>query len=129
MATERIEPDTDPRRLARALSGLHLIDGALVPAASGRSFPVLNPATGLQIGAAASGDAEDVARAVEAAQRAQPAWAAVAARKRGTLVAECARLLNAHVEELGRLVALETGKALRTESRVEASVVADALQY
>jgi acyl-CoA reductase-like NAD-dependent aldehyde dehydrogenase len=33
------------------------------------------------------------------------------------------------VEELGRLVALETGKALRTESRVEASVVADALQF
>jgi acyl-CoA reductase-like NAD-dependent aldehyde dehydrogenase len=129
MATENIEPDTDPRRLARALSGLNLIDGALVPACSGRTFAVVNPATGLQIGAAAAGDAQDIALAVEAAQRAQPAWAAVAARKRGMLVAECARLLNAHVEELGRLVALETGKALRTESRVEASVVADALQF
>jgi len=53
----------------------------------------------------------------------------MAARKRGTLLAECSRLLADHVEELGRLVALETGKALRTESRVEASVVADALQF
>jgi acyl-CoA reductase-like NAD-dependent aldehyde dehydrogenase len=129
MATKTLEPDTDPRRLARTLSGFNLIDGALVPACSGRSFAVLNPATGLQIGSAASSDAKDVAVAVEAARRAQPAWAAIAARKRGTLVAECARLLNAHVEELGRLVALETGKALRTESRVEASVVADALQF
>ena len=55
-----------------------------------------------------------------------PPWPA---RKRGTLIAECSRLLADHVEELGRLVALETGKALRTESRVEASVVADALQF
>ncbi|VTU46677.1 Betaine aldehyde dehydrogenase (plasmid) [Variovorax sp. SRS16] len=129
MDTEILHPDTDPKQLAHALSGFNLIDGKLVRACSGQTFPVVNPATGLPIGTAASSDAKDIALAVEAAQRAQPAWAAIAARKRGMLVAECARLLNAHVEELGRLVALETGKALRTESRVEASVVADALQF
>ena len=37
-----------------------------------------------------------------------------------------ARRGGTHVEELGRLVALETGKALRTESRIEASILADA---
>ena len=121
--------ETNPARLAEALSGVNLIDGRLVPARSGETLPVVNPATGRQIGTAAASNADDVAAAVEAAQRAQPAWAAIAARKRGTMLAECARLLNAHVEELGRLVALETGKALRTESRVEASVVADALQF
>jgi acyl-CoA reductase-like NAD-dependent aldehyde dehydrogenase len=126
---ELIVPDIDPGRLARTLSGFNLIDGALVPARSGKTFAVVNPATGLEIGAAPSSDAADIAFAVEAAHRAQHAWAAVPARKRGALLAECARLLGAHVEELGRLVALETGKALRTESRVEASVVADALQF
>ncbi|MEZ4471351.1 MAG: hypothetical protein R3F60_11235 [bacterium] len=35
------------------------------------------------------------------------------------IVAECGRRLLAHVEELARLTALETGKALRTESRGE----------
>ena len=50
-------------------------------------------------------------------------------RERGKLIAECGRLLGDHVEELGRLVALETGKALRTESRVEASVVADIFTF
>lgn len=124
-----LQPDTDPHNLARALSGMNLIDGELVPALSGRSFPVVNPATGREIGAAPFSEAPDVAAAVEAAKRAQRAWAGIAARKRGAIVAECARLLAAHVEELGRLVALETGKALRTESRVEASVVADALQF
>lgn len=121
--------DIDPHRLARALSGNNLIGGELAPARSGGTFPVINPATGHEIGQAARSEAQDVHQAVVAAAAAQPAWAAMAARKRGTMVAECARLLGEHVEELGRLVALETGKALRTESRVEASVVADALQF
>jgi len=34
-----------------------------------------------------------------------------------------------HVEELGRLVSLETGKALRTESRLEASALADIFDF
>jgi len=129
MASDPLVPDTDPRRLARALSGFNLIDGELVSARSGKTFPVVNPATGLEVAAVPSSDASDIAAAVAAAKRAQRGWAGMAARKRGTLVAECSRLLGAHVEELGRLVALETGKALRTESRVEASIVADALQF
>ena len=51
------------------------------------------------------------------------------ARKRGALVGQCAALLNEHKEELARLIALETGKALRTESRVEAGVVADIFEF
>jgi len=123
------EPTTDERALARALSGLHLIDGAFVPGAAGRTFPVVNPATGEAVAEAAWGDAADVDRAVQAAARAQKEWARMPARKRGRLVAECARLINAHIEELGRLIALETGKALRTESRVEAGVVADIFEF
>jgi acyl-CoA reductase-like NAD-dependent aldehyde dehydrogenase len=129
MTQHNLTADTDPHRLARALSGHNLIAGKLIEARSGRTFPVINPATGREIGHAAHSDASDVEQAVAAAAQAQPAWAGMAARKRGTLLAECSRLLADHVEELGRLVALETGKALRTESRVEASVVADALQF
>ncbi|SDG89744.1 aldehyde dehydrogenase family protein [Roseospirillum parvum] len=120
-----ITPNTDPYALADEISGRHMIDGALRPAASGAVFNVVNPATGSVIGSAAEGDADDVDAAVKAAKRAQKEWAALPARERGKLITECGRRLSDHVEELGRLIALETGKALRTESRVEASVLAD----
>jgi acyl-CoA reductase-like NAD-dependent aldehyde dehydrogenase len=119
----------DPFALAQALSGFHLVDGELRPAASGRTFDVVNPATGEVVARAAYGEAADVDAAVRAAKAAQPAWARRRARERGALVAECGRRLAEHAEELGRLVALETGKALRTESRVEAGVLADVFLY
>ncbi len=116
---------TNPFDLAQRLSGFHFIDGALVSALSGKTFDVVNPATQEVIGRAAYGEAADVDAAVTAAAAAQKEWARLAPRQRGKLVAECGRLLTEHVDELGRLIALETGKALRTESRVEASVLAD----
>ncbi len=123
------EPTLDEKALATALSGHHYIGGRFVPPRSGKSFAVVNPATGQQVGQAAEGDAADVDAAVQEADRAQKAWAKVPARKRGALVGQCAALLNEHKEELARLIALETGKALRTESRVEAGVVADIFEF
>ena len=122
-------PSLDERALARALSGSHLIGGRLVPARSGATFAVVNPATGEEVARAAEGNAADVDAAVQDAHRAQKAWARMPSRKRGALVAQCAALIRTHVEELARLIALETGKALRTESRVEANTVADVLEF
>ena len=122
-------PILDERALAQTLSGKHLIGGSFVPARSGKSFAVVNPATGEAVGRAAEGDAADVDAAVEVADAAQKAWARMPSRKRGALVSQCAALLRAHVEELARLIALETGKALRTESRVEANTIADIFEF
>ncbi|HYD64323.1 aldehyde dehydrogenase family protein [Azospirillum sp.] len=124
-----IAPQLDPFALAKELSGKHFIDGAFRPAASGKTFPVVNPATGEQVAEAAYGEAADVDAAVAAAKKAQKEWAKRPARERGKLVAECGRVLDAHKEEIARLVALETGKALRTESRVEAGVLSDAFTF
>jgi|TARA_R110000751_G_scaffold22433_2_gene63224 acyl-CoA reductase-like NAD-dependent aldehyde dehydrogenase len=117
--------ELDPFVLAKSLSGVHLIDGEFVAPINGKTFDVLNPATNKSIGRAAEGDADDVEHAVKVAKAAQKDWAERPARERGKLVAECGRILNQHVDELGKLIALESGKALRTESRVEASVLAD----
>ena len=122
-------PSTDPFALATALSGVHFIGGRFVPAQSGRTFAVVNPATGIEVARAAEGDAADVDAAVQDAHRAQKAWAKMPARKRGALVYQCAALIRIHQDELARLIALETGKALRTESRVEAGVVADIFEF
>lgn len=124
-----LAPNLDPFALAQELSGFHLINGTLVRAASGRVFDVVNPAKGTVIGQAAYGEAADVDAAVAAAVTAQKGWAALPARQRGKLVAECGRLLQDHVEELARLITLETGKAIRTESRIEAGVLSDSFSF
>lgn len=119
----------DPHALAAHLSGKHLINGKLVAPQSGQVFAVNSPATGKLVANAAAGDALDVDEAVCSAAEAQVAWARMPARQRGRLIGECARLIEAHKEELSRLIALESGKALRTESRVEAGVLADAFNF
>jgi aldehyde dehydrogenase (NAD+) len=124
-----LEPILDARLLARSLSGLHLIDGTLQPASDGSVFDVINPATGETIAHAAHGGPADVDKAVAAARRAQMAWGKRPVRERGRLVAACGTALAAHTEELARLVSLETGKALRTESRIEAGVLADSFAF
>jgi acyl-CoA reductase-like NAD-dependent aldehyde dehydrogenase len=124
-----VSPTLDPFALAKAISGFHFIGGRYTPAQSGRTFAVVNPATGETVATAADGDVADVDAAVHEAARAQKEWARTPARKRGALVYQAATLIREHVEELARLVALETGKALRTESRVEANNVADIFEF
>lgn len=115
--------------LARQLAARHWIDGRLVAASNGVTFAVVDPATGQRISDAGAGDAADVDVAVQAAAAAQPGWRALSGRQRGQHLAEAATVLAAHAEELAQLLALETGKALRTESRVETANVADVLRF
>ncbi len=122
-------PTLDPFALAKSMSGYHFIGGGYVPSRSGKTFAVVNPATGAEVARTAEGDASDVDAAVQNAAEAQKAWAKMPARKRGALVHACAAVIREHVEELAKLIALETGKALRTESRVEANTVADILEF
>ncbi len=124
-----LTPNLNPHELAKSLGQKQLINGQLVPPFSGQSFTLTNPATGQKITDIAAGDARDVDAAVSAAKAAQKTWGALPARERGKKVQEAARLLLNHVEEIARLIALETGKALRTESRVEANVLADAFHF
>jgi aldehyde dehydrogenase (NAD+) len=124
-----LQPNLNPFALAKELSNRLLIDGKLVPAKSGKVFGIVNPATGETIAEAADANADDIDIAVTAAALAQKSWKKLHPRERGRLVGECGRLLVAHAEEIARLVALETGKALRTESRVEAGVLADVFTF
>jgi aldehyde dehydrogenase (NAD+) len=103
-----------------ALIGRYLADGKLAQAIDRGVFAVENPASGMSVGEAALCLAADVAVAVDAARRAQRHWADTTVRERSRLLVACARLLETQVEELARLCTLETGKAIRTESRPEA---------
>ena len=80
-----------------------LINGQWVGAASGEILTVQNPANRQPIAEIPRGRAEDVDRAVKAAEAAYPAWSRVAPRERGKLFLKIADALEARVEELARL--------------------------
>ena len=95
-----------------------LIGGELVAAESNEEYPVYNPANGAVVDTAPKGDARDVQRAVDAAERAFPKWWATPGAKRGELVGAGARKIREHEDELARTLTLEQGKPLR-EARLE----------
>jgi betaine-aldehyde dehydrogenase len=106
-----------------------LIDGQWVAAASGQTFGVENPAKRVKVAEVPRGGAEDVGRAVAAASKAYPAWSRVVPRERGKLLLKIAEAMEAQSEEMARLIALETGNALRTQARGEARGAADIFRY
>ena len=97
-----------------------LIGGEWRDARSGKTLVVENPARREPIGEVPRAQAEDVDLAVEAAAAAFPAWAHTPPRERGRALLTIAEALEARLEELARLIASETGNALRTQARGEA---------
>jgi aldehyde dehydrogenase (NAD+) len=89
----------------------NLVSGADAPAADGRTFAKIDPATGLEICRVARSGAADVRAAVEAARRAQPAWAALTVVKRGDILRQIAMLMRERRDAIAALVARETGKS------------------
>ncbi|HKM71511.1 MAG TPA: aldehyde dehydrogenase family protein [Stellaceae bacterium] len=106
-----------------------LIDGAWVDSMSGRVLPVENPAKRRPIAEVPRGDTAEVNGAVEAAARAFSAWSKVAPRDRGRLLLRIADKMEAETEDMARIIALETGNALRTQARGEARLAADIFRY
>src|SRR5881296_215310 len=106
------------------------IGGDWVESVDGRTFDVETPAKrGQVIAQVPRGGAADVDRAVRAAQAAFPAWRAMPPRERGRLLLRIADAVDAETEELAKLLARETGNAIRTQSRPEAQRVSDLFRY
>src|SRR5260370_2635286 len=109
--------------------GQRLIDGSWVDSTSGKEIPVESPGNRQNIGSIPRGGAEDVARAVRAASTAFASWSRVIPRERGRMLQKIADAVEARVEELARIVAEETGNAIRTHARPEARGASDILRY
>jgi len=95
--------------MASYLSKL-LIDGAWQDAVSGETFPVNNPANGAEIVRIADASAEDVTLAVDAAERAQKAWAATPALERSGIIRRAAEIGRENIQRLAELLTEEQGK-------------------
>src|SRR5215470_5575306 len=108
-----------------------LINGQWVNAASGKTFPTYNPATGEVLAQVAEGDREDVERAVRAARRAFETgpWPALTPSERGRLLWKLAELIDAHGDELAALESLDNGKPVTVARAADIPLSSDCLRY
>src|ERR1017187_8608724 len=88
------------------------INGKWVDAASGKTFPTYNPATGEVLANVAEGDREDIDRAVKAARAAFDSgpWSKMTPSERGRLIWKLADLIEKNAEEFAQLESLDNGK-------------------
>ena len=86
------------------------VDGAFVDALSGETMAVLNPATGETIAEVPKSAADDVDRAVTAAEKAWETWRTKTPKDRMELLLKLADVIDDNAEELARLESLNVGK-------------------
>ena len=105
------------------------INGQWVPAASGQTLPVINPATGETFDTLARGDARDVDRAVAAARAALSGpWGRMTATERGRILLKMSTLILERAEEFAQLEARDTGKPM-SQARNDIQVAARYCEY
>ena len=88
------------------------VDGAWVGADSKKNIAVVNPATGETIGSVPDMGAAETKRAIEAADRAWPAWREKTAKERAVILRKWFDLMMASQDDLGLLLTTEQGKPL-----------------
>src|SRR5579864_3929235 len=132
MATVTIDPRVSGRT-ADFVQKDHrmLIDGRFVAAASGRTFPVYNPATGDVITHVPEAEAEDVNRAVRAARRAfdEGPWPRMSPSERGRMLWKLADLIEQNLEEFAELESLDNGKPLAVARVADVPLAVDMFRY
>ncbi len=107
-----------------------LINGKWVEAASGRTFPTFNPATGEVLAQVAEGDKADIDAAVRSARAAfNGAWRRVTPSERGKMIWKLADLIDRHLEEFAELESLDNGKPLTIARAADVPLAADLFRY
>jgi acyl-CoA reductase-like NAD-dependent aldehyde dehydrogenase len=107
-----------------------LIGGEFTPATGGRTFETIDPATGEVICDVAYAGAEDVDRAVKAAQAALAGkWGTGVAAAREALMNRLADLMEENAAELAELEALDNGKPISIASRVDVPLAIAHFRY
>ncbi len=129
-ATQAVKLDD---KVSRFISRKHkmLIGGKWVEAASGKTFPTYNPATGDILSQVAEGDREDINRAVQAARAAFDSgpWPRLSASERGRLIWKIADLLEQNLEEFAQLESLDNGKPLTVARVADVPLAVDMFRY
>jgi succinate-semialdehyde dehydrogenase/glutarate-semialdehyde dehydrogenase len=104
------------------------VDGAWLDADSGQTIKVNNPATNDILGTVPKMGAAETRRAIEAADKALPAWRALTAKERSGKLRRWFELMIENQEDLARLMTLEQGKPL-AESKGEIVYAASFIEW
>ncbi|HUJ82849.1 MAG TPA: aldehyde dehydrogenase family protein [Candidatus Acidoferrales bacterium] len=132
MATAVSVPSMDPNVSAFVTAKRKLfINGKWVEAASGKTFPSYNPATGEVLANVAEGDREDIDRAVRAARAAFETgpWSKMPPAGRGKLIWKLADLIEKHQEEFAQLESLDNGKPLKISRIADLPLTIEHMRY
>jgi acyl-CoA reductase-like NAD-dependent aldehyde dehydrogenase len=107
------------------------IDGKYVEAASGKTFDDISPRDQRVIAKIASGDVEDVNRAVASGLKAfeSGVWSEMNPRDKKKIMLKWAQLLNDHYEELALLETLDVGKPISDSLSVDSQNMPRVIQW
>ncbi len=105
-----------------------MIDGQWRDAPNGDVIAVTNPANGEQLGSVPKMGADETREAIEAANRALPAWRALTAKERANILRRWFDLMMENQDDLARLMTLEQGKPL-AEAKGEISYAASFIEW
>jgi len=119
--------DNSAELVSNLLTDLY-VGGKAVPAADGRRFDVVDPATGQAITTVADAGVNDAIAAIDAADEAAAAWAATAPRQRAEILRRAFDLMMRSAEDLARLISLENGKAIM-DARGEVAYAAEFFRW
>jgi phenylacetaldehyde dehydrogenase len=108
-----------------------LINGELVDAVSGKSFPVYDPSTGQVMAHVAEADAVDVDKAVKAARKAfdEGPWPRMTPSERGRILWKLADLIERQTEQFATLESLDNGKPLTVARAADVPLTVDMFRY
>jgi len=104
------------------------INGSWTDSVKGATLPVLNPATGEQIGSVAKADRADLDLALAAADKGFHAWRKISAFDRYKIMRKAAELIRSRLDDIARVLTTEQGKPL-AESKVETLLAADLIEW
>ena len=105
-----------------------MIDGRWVPAQSGKTLPVLNPATGEQIGTVAHAERADLDSALESAAKGFAVWKRMSSVDRSKIMRKAADLLRERVDHVATLMVMEQGKPF-IEAKGETSLAPENIEW
>jgi len=104
------------------------IDGKWQQPAEGKSLPVVNPATGKEIGRVAHAGRPDLDRALEAAKKGFEVWRDTVPAERSKIMRKAAALVRERAGEIAPLLTQEQGKPL-AEAKAETMAAGDIIDW
>ena len=107
----------------------HYINGNWVEGDSGKTLPVYNPSTGVEIAQIQAGNPRDMDAAVNAAHHAFTTWRRTAAMERQRLLQEMANRLKARTDDFAMMETLDNGKTIVESSQFDIPACIETLEF